>query len=81
MPILPKGRFCPPQTILLVGCINPLQIVMVVWHLFYFILRAPTSHYYLQRSVTPSLRTAKGRQTTITICRGLSIFYKTFCKY
>jgi hypothetical protein len=54
-PLQPLGPSCPLQTILLgdlVGCGNPLQIVMAVWRTF-FNLSALNSHYSLQRATTP----------------------------
>ena len=36
------------------GCDSPLQIVMAVWRPSNKKKRAPNSHYYLQRAVTPN---------------------------
>jgi len=43
-----EGIVAPP-----VGCDSPLQIVMAIWHPSNKKKRAPNSHYYLQRAITP----------------------------
>ncbi len=68
--LLPLGRSCPLQTILLsdlIGFDSALQIVMAIWptiivsrglsHLTQTKM-APNCHYYLQRAVTPDWRAA-----------------------
>ncbi len=69
VPFLPLGRSCPLQNILLcdlVGSDSPLQIVMAFL----------AHHFCQQRTVTPDPESLnsnkKGRQTTISICRGVS---------
>ncbi len=56
VPLLPLGRSCPLQTILLsdlVGCDSPLQVVMAIWHPFWNLTKfAPNIHNSQQRAVT-----------------------------